>query len=70
MRDWGVDEATVEILRGRMEGVGPTTATELAGDAGLSIAEVDKALLALEAEGFVLRGQYTPHAAAASAQIF
>ncbi len=66
-RDWGAEEATVEIVRGRMEGVGPTTAAGLAGTSALAIATVDKALLALEAEGFVLRGQFTTAAAVTAA---
>ncbi len=65
-RPWTADEAAVEVVRGRMEGVGPTTAAEVAATAGLPVSTVDKALLALEAEGFVLRGQFTPHAAETS----
>ncbi len=59
-REWTPDEAAVEIVRGRVEGVGPTTAAELAKDMGSSVAQADKALLMLEGEGFVLRGHFTP----------
>ncbi|CAN5606867.1 DEAD/DEAH box helicase [soil metagenome] len=57
---WTFDEALVELLRGRLEGLGPVTASGLAASAGLAISEVDGALLKLEAEGFVLRGRFTP----------
>jgi ATP-dependent Lhr-like helicase len=50
----------VEILRGRLEGTGPTTAASLAGQLGLEAATVETALVALESEGFVLRGEFTP----------
>ena len=56
-------------MRGRVEGVGPTTAAELAGTSTLAIATIEKALLALEAEGFVMRGLFTPHAAGISGTV-
>jgi ATP-dependent Lhr-like helicase len=59
-RAWSPDEAAVEIVRGRLEGVGPTTAAELADALSTSAARVDKALLMLEGEGFVLRGHFSP----------
>ena len=52
------DEAVRELLRGRMEIVGPTTARELAGSLGVSIEAVEPALLALESEGVILRGHF------------
>ena len=61
-RGWTADEAAAELIRGRIEGVGPTTAAELAAAAGVAERIVDKALLALEAEGFALRGSFTPGA--------
>ncbi len=57
---WARDEALVEILRGRLEGCGPTTAAALAGALGLPAGDVATALARLEAEGFVLRGRFTP----------
>ena len=59
-RAWTRDEAIVELLRGRVSILGPTTAAALARDAGIDIADADAALLALESEGLVLRGQFTP----------
>ena len=39
---------------------GPTTADALAGVLGIAAREADAALLALEAEGVVLRGRFSP----------
>jgi len=55
-------DAIRELLRGRLEVAGPVTAGELTDKLGLSRSEVDCALLALEAEGFVLRGKFHPDA--------
>jgi ATP-dependent Lhr-like helicase len=56
--------ALVEIVRGRLEGVGPTTAQQIAAETAVSAHHVDAALLALEAEGFAMRGQFTGSAGA------
>jgi ATP-dependent Lhr-like helicase len=58
-KTWSRDDALVEIVRGRLEGLGPTTAAELAGSIAVPVADIDRALLALEAEGFVMRGSFT-----------
>ncbi len=57
------EAALVEILRGRLEGLGPVRAGRLAAPLGLPRSAVDVALAALEAEGFAMRGRYTPDAA-------
>ncbi|MCM3870270.1 MAG: DEAD/DEAH box helicase, partial [Pyrinomonadaceae bacterium] len=57
---WSFDDALVELIRGRLEGLGPVTAPGLAASAGLAVSQVDGALLKFEAEGFVLRGRFTP----------
>ncbi len=62
-RRWTREEALVEIVRGRLEGLGPVVAEKLAGDIGVSVADVNIALAALEAEGFAMRGSFTPGAA-------
>ena len=59
-RAWDQGEARRELLRGRLQAIGPTTAAELAATLAWSRAQVDAALLALETEGFVLRGQFSP----------
>ena len=61
------DGALVEIVRARLGLVGPTTAAALATALDLSPGEVDAALAAVEAEGGVLRGRFTPAAIAAEA---
>ncbi len=63
-RHWSREEALVEIIRGRLEGLGPVTAADLAASLGLAQAEIDTALAALQAEGFALRGRFTPSATA------
>jgi ATP-dependent Lhr-like helicase len=56
------DAALVELLRGRLQGLGPVTAEVLGGGLGLAAARTEQGLLALESEGFVLRGRFTPAA--------
>ena len=63
VRVWTRVEAIVELLRGRVAVTGPVTAAQLASSLGISEAEVDAALLALEREGIVLRGTFTARAA-------
>jgi len=61
-RTWERSEAVRELLRGRMEVIGPTTAAALAKALLLPGTEIEAALLALEIEGFVLRGKFHPGA--------
>ncbi|HYJ18027.1 MAG TPA: ATP-dependent DNA helicase, partial [Burkholderiales bacterium] len=58
-KTWTPEEALVEIVRGRLEGLGPTTAQALADSIGVATTDVEIALLSLEAEGFVMRGSFT-----------
>ena len=53
------EEALRELVRGRLGGLGPVTATELAAGLGVDRRPVVAALAALENEGFVLRGDFT-----------
>ena len=55
---WERAQGIRELVRGRMEIAGPMTAGELARLFHLPAKEIDAALLALEAEGFVLRGRF------------
>jgi ATP-dependent Lhr-like helicase len=61
-RVWTREEAIVELLRGRLSIVGPTTAAQLAASLCIADDEADAALLALESEGAVLRGHFSPSA--------
>ena len=59
----GRDGALAELLRARLGCLGPVTAARLARDLGLAPVDVEVALVALEAEGCVLRGRFTESAA-------
>jgi ATP-dependent helicase Lhr and Lhr-like helicase len=61
-RDWPRAIALRELVRGRMEVIGPITASALTRFFRLPPQEIEGALLALEAEGFVLRGKFHPDA--------
>ncbi len=57
--EWESAEACVALVRGRIELIGPTTATALSDRLVLKINHVQAALDALEGEGAVLRGRFT-----------
>ncbi len=61
-RKWERPDALRELVRGRMEVSGPITARALRDLLELAQPEIDGALLALEAEGFILRGKFRPGA--------
>jgi ATP-dependent Lhr-like helicase len=48
-----------ELIRGRLEIMGPVTAVQLANLIGLPVDEINAALYRLENEGFVFRGKFT-----------
>ena len=54
------EQALVELVRGRLEGQGPLTPTELAATLGLEAEQILTALAALESEGFALSGCFRP----------
>jgi ATP-dependent helicase Lhr and Lhr-like helicase len=58
-RVWSREEALVEIVRGRLEGLGPVTEAVLARPIGVEPAEIAAALVALQTEGFAMRGRFT-----------
>jgi ATP-dependent Lhr-like helicase len=57
---WDRSAAIRELVRGRLEALGPTTMGGLAESLGTSEGDIEAGLLALESEGFVLRGHFTP----------
>ncbi|MFZ5541110.1 MAG: helicase-related protein, partial [Pseudomonadota bacterium] len=63
-KPWTREDALVEILRDRLQGLGPVTAAELAASLGLREAWIEAALAALEADGSIMRGRFTPQASA------
>ena len=59
-RTWRREDALREVLRGRLSIAGPATALALAQSLGLTGADTEAGLLALESEGVILRGRFTP----------
>ena len=54
------EDALVDVMRSRMALCGPVTPERLAAETGLARADIDQALAALEGEGVILRGRFTP----------
>jgi len=67
-RKWQPEEAIRELMRGRLQAIGPVTATRLDTQLALPDGSALRALTALEGEGFVLRGQFTNPAALSDAR--
>jgi ATP-dependent Lhr-like helicase len=63
------EPAVRELIRGRLGIVGPTTAAILAAPLGVPGIEVEAALVALESEGVVLRGRFSPREGHAPAEL-
>jgi len=59
-RTWSKEVALTELVRGQLQGLGPVTATQLAQRLGVAQNALDLALVALEGEGFAMRGRFTP----------
>jgi ATP-dependent Lhr-like helicase len=58
------DDALLTLVMGWMAHIGPTTASQLGEELGLPAADIEKALLRMEASGTVLRGKFTDDASA------
>jgi ATP-dependent Lhr-like helicase len=58
------DQALVELVRGRLEGLGPVAVDALARPLALTASEIAAPLAALEAEGFAMRGRFSADATA------
>ncbi len=54
------EAARILLLRGHAECLGVTSAADLAARTGLDVTDVEHGLTMTEAQGFVLRGHYTP----------
>lgn len=68
-RQWTREDAVRELVRSRMEVLGPATAGALAASLGLDdVALIESTLVALETEGRVLRGRFTPSLPAAETE--
>jgi ATP-dependent Lhr-like helicase len=66
-RTWTREAAITELVRNRLQGLGPVTARDLAETLGLETSDIGIALVELEGEGFVLRGRFTEDASAPDA---
>ena len=53
------EQALIEIVRGRLEGLGPVTERDLVRSLGVEEGATAAALAALQAEGFAMRGRFT-----------
>jgi len=58
-KTWTREAAIRELVRGRLEVIGPTTAADIAEGFGLAQSDIDFALAGLEHEGFALRGRFS-----------
>jgi ATP-dependent Lhr-like helicase len=58
-QSWTREDALRELVRARLGAMGPVTAAAIAAALVVSCADADFALLALEQEGFVMRGRFS-----------
>ncbi|MGH8727651.1 MAG: DEAD/DEAH box helicase [Burkholderiales bacterium] len=58
-KTWTREEALKEIVRSRLSGLGPVTGEAFAS-LSLPLAEIETALIALETEGAIMRGHFSP----------
>ena len=59
-QEWQTEDALREIVRGRLECLGPVTTQQLTEELGTEISAVEQAMIALEVEGFAFQGHITP----------
>ena len=64
---WTPERALVELMRGRLEAMGPVTAPGLTASLDVEVRAIEVALLTLESEGFAMRGRFTAEANAEAA---
>jgi ATP-dependent Lhr-like helicase len=60
-QEWSSIDGRLAMIRGLLEVSGPVTIPQLALELALTESEVEAALHALEGEGTVLRGKFSPH---------
>ncbi|RKE38731.1 Lhr family ATP dependent helicase [Paraburkholderia sp. BL23I1N1] len=59
---WSADDALLDVLRARLTGFGPLPVRAIAQVLSLPAASVEQTLTRLEAEGYVMRGRFSPGA--------
>src|SRR5690606_23539000 len=60
--EWTRETALRELLRARLAALGPMPTGDLAAPLALAPGEVEAALVALQGEGYVMQGRFTPAA--------
>jgi ATP-dependent helicase Lhr and Lhr-like helicase len=58
-KDWDKEHTLIELVRARLEGLGPIRESELATLFECTTNQIQAALLALENEGYAMRGHFT-----------
>ena len=66
-RGWSREDALLELLRGRLGGLGPMTVATLAAALAVDHADVDIALQRLQAQGYVMQGHFSTDATSTDA---
>ncbi|GLQ97876.1 DEAD/DEAH box helicase [Dyella mobilis] len=61
-QSWTREDALLELVRGRLTGLGPTSVRALAASLGVEASDIELALLRLQTEGYVMQGRFTPDA--------
>jgi len=61
-KTWTREDALLEVVRDRLQGLGPVTAGAVAASLALPPTEIEAALARLETEGAAMRGRFTPDA--------
>ncbi|WP_434110484.1 DEAD/DEAH box helicase [Paraburkholderia caffeinilytica] len=59
---WNADDALLDLLRARLTGFGPLPVRAISEALNLPVASVEQTLTRLEAEGYVMRGRFSPGA--------
>jgi ATP-dependent Lhr-like helicase len=59
---WTREDALLELVRGRLTGLGPITVSALARSLSVETSEIELALIRLQSEGYVMQGRFTPEA--------
>src|SRR5262249_52497618 len=59
-RRWTREEALVELVRGRLQALGPVESRTIADSLAIDTASIDAALAALTVEGTAMSGSYIP----------
>ncbi|HUA79600.1 MAG TPA: ATP-dependent DNA helicase, partial [Dyella sp.] len=59
---WTREDALLELVRGRLTGLGPSTVAALASSMQVESGDIDLALIRLQSEGYVMQGRFTPEA--------